>query len=203
MARRKTRGSKVSKSRRGRRTMNRSERRKVSRKGRRGRRTGGKSRTRNMMKRRNTKTAAPAGGSGEPPSPAVGTIADRAAPRHVDVARPGYSQAALREIARALATKAKPKARKSGISAARKRYTDARKTKLASLRAHRDKLVREHKAKTKKMPKKERDAARREFRKKVDSQYKEQVKKYPPARGMKDVGSVLKLIKRVQGARFS
>ena len=110
---------------------------------------------------------------------------------------------ALREIARALATKAKPKARKSGISAARKRYTDARKTKLASLRAHRDKLVREHKATTKKMPKKERDAARREFRKKVDSQYKEQVKKYPPARGMKDVGTVLKLIKRVQGARFS
>ena len=110
---------------------------------------------------------------------------------------------ALREIARALATKAKPKARKSGISSARKRYTDARKTKLASLRAHRDKLVREHKSKTKKMPKKERDAARREFRKKVDSQYKEQVKKYPPARGMKDVGTVLKLIKRVQGARFS
>ena len=63
--------------------------------------------------------------------------------------------------------------------------------------------MREHKAKTKKMPKKERDALRREFRKKVDSQYKEQVKKYPPARGMKDVGSVLKLIKRVQGARFS
>ena len=62
--------------------------------------------------------------------------------------------------------------------------------------------MREHKSKTKKMPKKERDAAR-EFRKKVDSQYKEQVKKYPPARGMKDVGSVLKLIKRVQGARFS
>ena len=111
--------------------------------------------------------------------------------------------AALREIAKAVAGKAKPKARKSGISAARKRYTDARKTKLAALRAHRDKLVREHKAKTKKMPKKERDAARREFRKKVDSQYKEQVKKYPPARGMKDVGAVLKLIKRVQGARFS
>ena len=53
------------------------------------------------------------------------------------------------------------------------------------------------------MPKKERDAARREVRKKVDGQYKEQVKKYPPARGMKDVGTVLKLIKRVQGARFS
>ena len=71
------------------------------------------------------------------------------------------------------------------------------------MRSHRDKLVREHKAKTKKMPKKERDALRREFRKKVDSQYKEQVKKYPPARGMKDVGAVLKLIKRVQAARFS
>ena len=111
--------------------------------------------------------------------------------------------AALREIAKAVAGKAKPKARKSGISGARKRYTDARKTKLAALRAHRDKLVREHKSKTKKMPKKERDAARREFRKKVDGQYKEQVKKYPPARGMKDVGAVLKLIKRVQSARFS
>ena len=111
--------------------------------------------------------------------------------------------AALREIAKAVAGKAKPKARKSGISGARKRYTDARKTKLAALRAHRDKLVREHKARTKKMPKKERDAARREFRKKVDGQYKEQVKKYPPARGMKDVGAVLKLIKRVQAARFS
>ena len=112
--------------------------------------------------------------------------------------------AALREIAKAVASKAaKPKTRKSGISSARKRYTDARKTKLAALRAHRDKLVREHKAKTKKMPKKERDAARREFRKKVDGQYKEQVKKFPPARGMKDVGAVLKLIKRVQAARFS
>ena len=44
--------------------------------------------------------------------------------------------AALREIAKAVAAKAKPsKARKSGISAARKRYTDARKTKLAALRA--------------------------------------------------------------------
>ena len=108
------------------------------------------------------------------------------------------------QIAKAVAGKAKSsKARKSGISGARKRYTDARKTKLAALRAHRDKLVREHKSKTKKMPKKERDAARREFRKKVDGQYKEQVKKYPPARGMKDVGAVLKLIKRVQAARFS
>ena len=114
------------------------------------------------------------------------------------------STAALREIAKAVAAKAKPsKARKSGISGARKRYTDARKTKLAALRAHRDKLVREHKSSTKKLPKKERDAARREFRKKVDGQYKEQVKKYPPARGMNDVGAVLKLIKRVQSARFS
>ncbi len=71
------------------------------------------------------------------------------------------------------------------------------------MRSHRDKLIREHNSKTKKLPKKERDAARREFKKKVHSQYKEQVKKYPPARGMKDVGTVLKLIKRVQGARFS
>ena len=106
------------------------------------------------------------------------------------------------EIAKAVAAKAKPKARKSGISAARKRYTDARKTKLASLRAHRDKLVREHKAKTKKMPKKERDALRREFRKKVDSQYKEQVKKFPTARGMNDPRTVLGLIKRLESARI-
>ena len=113
--------------------------------------------------------------------------------------KPARKKKAAKSKAKAVAAKA----RKSGISAARKRYTDARKTKLASLRAHCDKLVREHKAKTKKMPKKERDALRREFRKKVDSQYKEQVKKYPPARGMKDVGSVLKLITRVPGARFS
>ena len=110
---------------------------------------------------------------------------------------------ALREVAKAVAAKPKPKAKKSGISRARKRYTDTRKAKLATLRSKRDKSIRLHKEKTKKMPKKERDKARREFKKKLNDQYKETVKRFPPARGMKDVGTVLKLIKSVESARFS
>ena len=110
--------------------------------------------------------------------------------------------AALREVVKAVA-KPKAKAKKSGISRARKRYTDARKAKLAALRSKRDKMIRQHKEKTKKMPKKARDKARREFSAKMNDSYNETVKKYPPARGMKDVGTVLKLIKSVESARMS
>ena len=152
----------------------------------------------------------PAMSAGAPNSQSVNVSAPATASAPVSsgqasgVASGQAASAAAREIARVLAeSKKKAPKRKSGISSARKRYTDARKTKLAALRSHRDKLIREHNTKTKKLPKKERDAARREFKQKVNSQYKEQVKKYPPARGMKDVGTVLKLIKRVSGARFS
>ncbi len=136
----------------------------------------------------------PAMSAGAPNSQSVNVSAPATASAPVSsgqasgVASGQAASAAAREIARVLAeSKKKAPKRKSGISSARKRYTDARKTKLAALRSHRDKLIREHNTKTKKLPKKERDAARREFKKKVNSQYKEQVKKYPPARGMKDV----------------
>ena len=119
----------------------------------------------------------PAMSAGAPNSQSVNVSAPATASAPVSsgqasgVASGQAASAAAREIARVLdESKKKAPKRKSGISNARKRYTDARKTKLASLRSHRDKLIREHNTKTKKLPKKERDAARREVKKKVNSQ---------------------------------
>ena len=63
--------------------------------------------------------------------------------------------------------KKKTKKRQSGITVAKKQYTDKRKVKLGEMRALKSKRIREHNTKTKKMPKAERDAARRDFKKKV------------------------------------
>jgi len=111
--------------------------------------------------------------------------------------------AALREVAKAVAEKKKrPAKRRGGISQARKRYTDVRKTKLANLRSIRDKRIREFNAKTKKLPPKERNRLRKEFKAKQNGIYKEQVKKFPTARGMNDPRTVLGLIKKLEGARM-
>ena len=116
---------------------------------------------------------------------------------------PEAASAAAREIARVLAeSKKKAPKRKSGISSARKRYTDARKTKLAALRSHRDKLIREHNTKTKKLPKSERTKARADFKKKVDQQYKEVTKRFPTARGLKDLQTVRGLIDKIERVRL-
>ena len=89
----------------------------------------------------------------------------------------GGGQQAAGLIAALLTKKKKAKKRQSGITAAKKRYTDRRKVKLGEMRALKSKRVREHNAKTKKMPKAERDASRRDFKKKVDTQYKEVTKR--------------------------
>ena len=97
---------------------------------------------------------------------------------------------------------AKAKKRKaSGITKAKKRYTDKRKTTLAALRALKSKRIREFNTKTKKLPKAERNKQRREFRQKVNSQYKEVTTKFPTARGMKSVGVIRELIKKLEGIK--
>ena len=94
------------------------------------------------------------------------------------------------------------KKRQSGITAAKKRYTDKRKLKMSELRALKSKRIREHAAKTKKMPKAERDKARREFKKKVNDQFKEVSKRFPTARGLKDLQSVRALIDKIERVRL-
>ena len=88
-----------------------------------------------------------------------------------------------------------------GVTQARRRYTDKRKTTLAALRALKSKRIREFDAKTKKLPKAERDKQRREFKKKVNAQYKEVTTKFPTARGMKSAGTIRDLIKKLEGIK--
>ena len=101
-----------------------------------------------------------------------------------------------------LAALTKKKKKQSGITAAKKRYTDKRKVKLGELRALKSKRLREHKARTKKMPKANRDKARAEFKKKVDSQYKEVTKRFPTARGLRDLQTVRSLIDKIDRVRL-
>ena len=96
----------------------------------------------------------------------------------------------------------KAKKKDSGITAAKKRYTDKRKVKLGELRALKSKRVREHKAKTKKMPAAQRSKARKEFKKKVDAQYREVTKRFPVARGLKDLQTVRSLIDKIGRVRL-
>ena len=96
----------------------------------------------------------------------------------------------------------KTKKKESGITAAKKRYTDKRKVKMGELRALKSKRIREHKAKTKKMPASQRTKARKEFKKKVDSQYREVTKRFPVARGLKDLQTVRSLIDKIERVRL-
>ena len=102
-----------------------------------------------------------------------------------------------------LAALKKKKKTKSGITAAKARYTDKRKVKLGEMRALKSKRLREHKAKTKSLPKAERDKQRREFKRKVSDQYKEVSKRFPPARGLKDLKTVRDLISRIERVRMA
>ena len=97
--------------------------------------------------------------------------------------------------------KKKGKGREKGITQARKRYTDKRKTTLASLRSLKAKRIREFNSKTKKLPKAERDKQRREFKKKVNAQYKEVTTKFPTARGMKSAGTIRELIRKLEALK--
>ena len=96
--------------------------------------------------------------------------------------------------------KEKPKAKKkkqSGITQARKRYTAKRKAKLAELRSQKSKKVKEFNTRTKKMPKAARDKARREFRAKVNAQFKQLSKRFPTARGVQDTRALATMTKQL------
>ena len=102
-----------------------------------------------------------------------------------------------------VAGKGKGRKRQSGITAAKRRYTDKRKVKLGEMRSLKSKRLREFNAKTKKMPKAERTKRRREFKEKVNAQYKEVSKRFPPARGLKDLKTVRDLIARIERVRMA
>ena len=99
---------------------------------------------------------------------------------------------------------AKAKKRKaSGITKAKKRYTDQRKIKMAEMRSLKAKRVREFAARTKKMPATQRKQARKAFKDKVDGRYREMAGKFPPARGLRDLATVLQLIKKLEAVRMA
>ena len=111
---------------------------------------------------------------------------------------PGFRQAPTIIIA-----KGKGRKRQSGITAAKRRYTDKRKVKLGEMRALKSKRLREFNAKTKQMPKADRDKQRRDYKAKVNAQYKEVSKRFPPARGLKDLKTVRDLISRIERVRMA
>ena len=71
------------------------------------------------------------------------------------------------------------------------------------MRALKSKRIREHKAKTKKLPKAQRDKARKEFKERVEAQFKEVAKRFPTARGLKDVKTVRELIDKLERVRMA
>ena len=85
----------------------------------------------------------------------------------------------------------------------KKRYTDQRKIKMAEMRSLKAKRVREFAARTKKMPAAQRKQARKAFKEKVDGRYREMAGKFPPARGLKDLASVLQLIAKLDTVRMA
>ena len=45
--------------------------------------------------------------------------------------------------------------------------------------------------------------ARKEFKAKADARYKEMAAKFPPARGLRDLATVLQLIKKLEAVRMA
>ena len=88
-----------------------------------------------------------------------------------------------------------------GITRARRTYTDKRKAKIAELRALKSKRIREFATKTKKLPKAERQKQRREYKKRVEAQFKEMQTRFPTARGLKSVGVIRELIRKIEAFR--
>ena len=105
----------------------------------------------------------------------------------------------LEAVKQLAATKGKggTKGGTKGITQARRAYTDKRKTKIAELRALKSKRIREFAAKTKKLPKAERQKQRREFKKRVEAQFREMQTRFPTARGLKSVGALRELIRKI------
>ena len=142
-----------------------------------------------------------AGGGGSSSSSggaAGGAAASGAAARAPDLSKVVEAVKAIAESAKASKGK---KTSEKGISAARRTYTDRRKTKIAELRALKSKRIREFATRTKKLPKAERDKQRREFKKKVESQFKEMQTRFPTARGLKSVGVLRELIRKLQALK--
>ena len=102
------------------------------------------------------------------------------------------------------AAKKKPasgKRKQTGVTQARKQYTAKRKQKLAQLRSAKAAKIKEFNSKTKKMPKAQRDKARREFKAKVNKQFKSISDKFPTARGITDIGRLQALIRQADSIR--
>jgi hypothetical protein len=74
---------------------------------------------------------------------------------------------------------------------------------MAEMRSLKAKRIREFNAKTKKMPAKQRTQARKEFKSKANDRYRELTTKFPPARGLKDLQTVLQLIKKLDAVRMA
>ena len=94
-------------------------------------------------------------------------------------------------------TKARPSGATKGITQARRTYTDKRKAKIAELRALKSRRIREFMQKTKKLPKADREKQRREYKARVEAQFKEAQKRFPTARGLKSVGVLRDLIRKI------
>ena len=75
--------------------------------------------------------------------------------------------------------------------------------KLAELRSLKSKRIREFAAKTKNMPKAQRDKARRAFKAKANAQYSELAKRFPTARGLRDAAAVRELIGKLEKIRMA
>jgi len=110
---------------------------------------------------------------------------------------------AVKQLAaqKAAGGKAGKKGSAKGITQARRTYTDKRKVKLAELRALKSKRIREFNTKTKKMNPADRTKARREYKKKVDAQFNEMQKRFPTARGLKSVGVIRELIRKIDAIK--
>ena len=105
---------------------------------------------------------------------------------------------AVKQLAEAAKKGKTAKKGEKGITQARKQYTAGRKTKIAELRALKSKRIREHNARTKKLPKAERQKQRRAYKKRVEAQFKEMQQQFPIARGLKSVAVLRELVRKLQ-----
>ncbi len=93
------------------------------------------------------------------------------------------------------------KRKQTGVTQARKQYTSKRKQKLAQLRSAKAAKIKEFNSKTKRMPKAQRDKARREFKAKVNKQLSSITAKFPTARGITDISKLTPLIRQADSIR--
>jgi hypothetical protein len=93
------------------------------------------------------------------------------------------------------------KRKQTGVTQARKQYTSKRKQKLAQLRSAKASKIKEFNSKTKRMPKAQRDKARRAFKAKVNKQLSSITAKFPTARGITDISKLNQLIRQADSIR--